>query len=130
MDEINKEHLTELRAELQNERKLKSQKVEEVENLKTVQEDLEQDKTDITTKHDKLVHFIATILAWVVILLIIPFLLLLLVINTFPSFTDVFYFKIVAFIVLAILSLAGFSIPKCKAWAVSKIETLIKKKFS
>ena len=130
MDELNKEHMAELRGKLENERKLRAVKTSELENQKTRNVAQDVEIRAVGFKLSKTIHFLASLFTWVIILLVIPLLVFFSVVNTFPLFLDSISFKIVAFVVLVILSFSGFSIPGFKKWLLSKMESFITKRLS
>ena len=127
MDELNKNHMAELRDELDKERKLKSEKTVELENQKGQLKEGEKKIRILGGRHRKLIRILATILTWVIICFIVPVLLTVLVITTFQYYFENLALQLVAFVCLAILSFSGFSIPGLKKWLFHKIEELIAK---
>jgi len=130
MDELNEEHMTELKGELEKERELRAKKTMESENQKELLTESEKQIKITDDKYHRAVHILTTILTWAVILVIVPFLIGFLAINTFSSYFKNPYLQVCAFVVSIILSFGGFSIFKVKQWLFNKIEKFLMERTS
>lgn len=125
LDEINRGHISSLKEEVEQEKISHKKTAEFLE----VQEKMIQQKdkqTDILEKkYEKLLNFIPNALTWVIIPLIIAIIVLALIINSFPDFTPNLLVRIIAFIIITVLTLLGFSIKNARSWLNEKVKILI-----
>jgi hypothetical protein len=128
LDEINKRHISSLKEEVEQEKISHKKTVESLEERERMIRQKDEQKNILNQKYERLLDFSARAITWVILPIIISIIIFLLVIVSFPFFINSWTVKIIAFIIITMVTLFGFNIPNFKAWLPKKVRSFISKK--
>ncbi len=125
LDEINKEHISSLKEEVEKEKTSHEKALESLEERDVTIKQKDEQAETLNKKYEKLLDFVANSLTWVIFPIIVAGLIIALIINQFPSFIPNLLVRIIAFVIISILTLLGISIKNTRAWLNKTIKRLI-----
>lgn len=129
MDEINQKHLVGLREDLEKKEKLNIKKIQELELTKERLQKEEKNSLALTERNTRIIKVFSEIIMWVVISIIVPFIIFLIFINSFPDGFSRLW-QIVSFVAISFISIFGFSLFNFKLWLSNKIKDFLEKSFN
>lgn len=126
MDKINADHLVDLKHKVEIEQQGKEEASLELSATKKLLKEEEKKTLEISSRHNQLIELVAKWIAW----LIIPFFLGVIIWATYISFfPGGILSKIIAFVVILIATIFGFSIKGFKITIQNKVQNILNKKF-
>jgi len=127
LDEINKDHISLLK-EIANKEKITHNKTKEslVDREKVIKQK-EEEASILIKQNNRLLNFVANLLTWFILPVIVAFIIIALIINQFPTLIPSPIVRIIAFFVVTALVIFGISIKNTRVWLNDKIKSIIKK---
>lgn len=126
LGEINKEHISSLKEEVNQEKIFHKKTVESLEESERMIQKKDEQANNLNQKYERLLNFIVNCLIWTISLILVAIIIIFSIINLFPSVN--LLVRISASVMLTVLSLVGFNIKSTKFWLEEKIKILIIKK--
>ena len=125
LDEITKNHLAELNRALEAEKTLSQKRAEE---LKSREEQITKEETETKKfrgKYEITIDLFARIITWFILPFVIGIILSAILITSFPLYFNSYTLEIGAFVVIALITIAGVNVPQVKKWLFVKSKEIL-----
>ena len=127
LDEINRGHISSLKLEVEQEKISHKKTAEILEKQQQVIQQKDEWLNRSNEKSEKLLRFIVSFLTWIILPAITVIIIAILIINSFPSIFPNLLLRILAFVIVAALTLIGFNLKVTKALLEKEINRFVLK---
>ncbi len=127
LNEINEKHLADLKEQLENQIKISTENYQQLETHKQLLDQKDKESNNINLKYEKTINLFAGFVTWLLLPIITTVVILALLINSFPSYSNNLTLQILAFVVICFISLAGVSVLNIKKWLFIRIKDILTK---